>query len=122
VINFDRLILGPAMAAFAGPFMVVPKDGSAVFVARGDFRQPSVEIALEDGSFTTSAPSLGVRRSEFLRFPRQEDEVYLDIVRDSSSPSGYAIGPASRKFVIVDLRPDGEGDVKLVLRENDPYA
>ncbi|MCX5496439.1 hypothetical protein OSH11_17160 [Kaistia dalseonensis] len=114
MIDFDRLILGPAMDAFARPIIVVPKSGAAPYGGRGDYREPHTDIQLEDGSFSTASPTIGIRRSEFARVPQQDDRVYIDV-------DGLTVIPnVSRLFLVADVKPDGEGDVKLILAEIDP--
>lgn len=115
-MDFDRLVLAPAMAAFARPVAFLPRGG-APFVGRGDLRMPTADIALEDGSITTAAPVLGIRRSEFALLPEQEDGVYVDVVIDAADPAGFRVTDRTRRFLIQDVRPDGEGDIKLVLAE-----
>lgn len=112
MIDFDALVLAPAMDAFARPISVDPvmsqpgeqpyavqRDG--VSPLRGDFRDPHETVQLVDGTLTTSDPVLGIRAVEFLILPAQEDLVTIGL----------------RRFTVLDVRPDGEGDVKLVLRE-----
>lgn len=112
MIDFDRLVLGPAMNAFARPIIVAP-PGLPPYGGRGDFREPHTEIALEDGTFSTASPTLGIRRGEFARLPEQGDSIFVNV-------DGMTILPGSRRFEVIDVRPDGEGDVKLVLGEIDP--
>lgn len=116
MISFDRLILRPAMGAFARPVAIIPADGQrAPYLARGDFRRPTQDIQLDDGEMTTAAPTLGIRRSEFPALPVQKDQVYVDVVVDSGAPGGFRLTPETRRYRIMDVRPDGEGDIKLVL-------
>lgn len=118
MLDFDRLVLRPAMGAFARPVAFLASDGQrAPVIGRGDFRAPTVDIALDDGSLTTAVPVLGIRRSEFDVLPVQEDEVYIDIVVDDAEPAGFRVTDRTRRFAIKDVRPDGEGDIKLVLGE-----
>lgn len=116
MIDFDRLVLAPAMAAFARPVAFLPRGG-VPFLGRGDLRMPTVDIQMADGDITTAAPTLGIRRAEFDTMPAQEDEVYVDIVKDDAELLGFRVSERTRRFVVMDVRPDGEGDVKLVLAE-----
>ncbi|HWJ72589.1 MAG TPA: hypothetical protein VNX29_05410 [Kaistia sp.] len=104
------------MGAFARPVAFLPKGGSP-FLGRGDFRRPTEDVQLSEGEMTTAAPTLGVRASELDAMPRQNDGVYVDIVADPAEPLGFRVTPRSQRFKIVDVRPDGEGDLKLVLAQ-----
>ena len=115
-MDFDRLVLAPAMAAFARPVAFLPRGG-VPFLGRGDLRMPTVDIQMADGDVTTAALTLGIRRAEFETLPAQEDEVYVDIIKDDTERLGFRVTERSRRFVVMDVRPDGEGDVKLVLAE-----
>ena len=114
MLNFDRLVLRPAMGAFARPVAFLPKGGTP-FLGRGDLRRPTEDVALSDGEMTTAAPVLGVRASELPEMPRQNDHVYVDVVVDQAERLGFRVTERTQRFVVMDVRPDGEGDVKLVL-------
>ncbi len=116
MINFDRLVLRPAMGAFARPVAFLPK-GRTPFLGRGDFRRPTEDVQLSEGDMSTAAPTLSVRASELTVLPRQNDHVYVDIVVDPAEPVGFRVTARSQRFIIVDVRPDGEGDIKLVLAQ-----
>jgi len=47
--------------------------------------------------------------------PRQNDHVYVDVVVDQAERLGFRVTERTQRFVVMDVRPDGEGDVKLVL-------
>lgn len=115
MIDFDRLVLRPAQAVFARPIAFLPKGGRP-FLGRGDFRRPTEMVDIGDGEMTTALPTLGIRASEFVILPRQDDELYVGILRSDAAP-GYEVLPTSRRFKVMDVKPDGEGDVKLVLAE-----
>lgn len=117
MIDFDRLILGPAMGAFAMPIAVLPKNGSP-YLARGDFRRPTADVEIEEGKLTTASPTLGVRASEFPVLPVQNDSIYVRVRPNADAPAGFEIVMGvTQRYLITDVRPDGEGDIKLVLRE-----
>ncbi len=116
MLNFDRMVLRPAMGAFARPVAFLPKEGTP-YLGRGDFRMPTTDIQLDDGSLTTATPTLGIRAAEFATLPRQDDKVYVGVVRNPSSPGGFDVVPTTLRYIVMDVRPDGEGDIKLVLAE-----
>ncbi|BCP53787.1 hypothetical protein K32_24040 [Kaistia sp. 32K] len=104
MIDFDAMVLGPAQLAFGRPVTILPlasQPGVASFPAGGDFRRPHTEVQLADGEFTTVSPTLGIRASEYPILPAIDDKIVI----------------GAETFLVVDVRPDGEGDVKLVLRK-----
>lgn len=117
MIDFDRLVLRPAMAAFGRPIGFLPKH-DLPFVGRGDFRRPTETVDLGEGDLTTAAPTLGIRASDFVDVdpPRQDDQIYVG-VRVITAPPGFEVLSSTRRYVVKDVRPDGEGDIKLILAE-----
>ena len=119
MINFDALVLAPAMANFAGPVMIAPvnsQPGAPPYVARGSYASKPVEIALEgsDDYHRTQHMTLGIRLSEFAVAPRQGDTM----VRLPGVPSTSGTLPEGT-FEIYDLELDGQGGAMLTLRKTD---
>ena len=104
-IDFDALVLGPAMAAFGQPIMLTPvksQPGVAAYAARGVYTSKPIQIQLEDGGYhSTVQPTLGIRLGEFATAPMQGDRIGM--------PQG--------NFEIADVLPDGQGGADLVLRD-----
>lgn len=104
MIDFDAMVLAPAQLAFARPVTILPiasQPGVGSYSGRGDFRRPHTEVQIAEGEFTTVSPTLGIRASEYPVLPAIEDKVVI----------------GADTWLVVDVRPDGEGDVKLVLRK-----
>ncbi len=104
-IDFDALVLGPCMDAFAEDITVdarASRPGEPPYAARGSYHERAVDVALTDGAILSSAEkTLGVRLSEFVVPPAQGD---LMILRGAT-------------FVVEDLDEDGQGGARLTLKE-----
>ena len=117
MIDFDALVLKPAMTAFAGPVTIAPiksLPGAPPYLARGSFASKPVEIALEgSGDFhRTQDLTLGIRLSEFAVAPRQGDTM----MRATGIPLSSGTLPDGT-FEIYDLELDGQGGAMLTLRK-----
>lgn len=104
-IDFDALVLGPCMDAFAEDITVDPRvsrPGQPPYAARGSYHERAVDVALTDGAILSSAEkTLGVRLSEFEAPPVQGDLIVLRHVM----------------FMVEDLDDDGQGGTLITLKE-----
>ena len=78
MIDFDALVLGPAMDIFGMPIVIAPgksQPGAAPYAARGVLRIENIDMPLEDGIASTQVITIGVRLSEFAIPPVPEDQV-----------------------------------------------
>lgn len=111
MIDFEALVLGPAMDAFARPITytpVVSVPGAQPFVARGIWGKRPADMQLEDGSMLgTDELILGIRRSEFPAAPMQGDLVDID---------AYGSLPRVGICHVDDDGDDGQGGYSLVLK------
>lgn len=117
MIDFDALVLGPAMTVFAKPIIVNPvrsQPGHAAYAARGVWAIKPIDVQTEDGSVMSSRIyTLGVKLSEFLVPPTEEDQVTITnvIIRD--------VMRATATFLIDDVDPDGQGGAVWTLKSTD---
>jgi hypothetical protein len=111
VIDFDGLVLAPAMEIFARPITVTPlksQPGHPAFEARGVWASKPVDVPLEDGSILSSQDHrLGVRWSEFLVPLAQGDQIEVD---------AHLSAPRLGIFLIEDGDDDGQGGTDLSLK------
>jgi hypothetical protein len=81
VIDFDSIVLGPCLDAFARPVIVIPRKsqpGHPEYAARGIWdRRPSDVDLLDGGVLGSDTITLGVRLSEFPVPPVKGDRVYI---------------------------------------------
>lgn len=118
MINLSGLVLGPAMAAFAQPFILTPVASqgptAAPYAARGSYSTKPVQIPVEgDQVHSTVQPMLGIRVAEFPVAPKQDDLVtFLTVVQVPNEDPAF-------NFVIVDYVPDGQGGADLWIRRTD---
>lgn len=115
-LDFDRLVLGPAMRVFARPVRVYPvrsqPPGTVYYAARGIWRRQPADMMLEDGGVLgTDVLTLGVRISEFAVLPVKGDRVYIP----ASLPLTH-IGLCE----IDDDGEDGQGGYNWTLKIIDP--
>jgi hypothetical protein len=122
MINFDALVLAPAMGVFAKPVTVTPirsQPTAAPYPARGVWEIANVAIVTEDGGqFSNRTIKLGVRMSEFTVLPVQGDWITTKV---QHLPLAYtdrlSLDPNSTmNFVIDDQSPDGQGGCSLTLK------
>ncbi len=104
-IDFARLVLGPDMVIFAIPVTVTPTvsqpNGPACYVARGIWTVQDVDVVLEDGSTIASKSYwLGIKLDDFAVPPIKGDGILLK----------------GDNYLIDQVRPDGHGGAKLVLK------
>lgn len=113
MIDFDALVLKPAMNTFARPITVFPlasQPGAPAYPARAVWRlERNVDLALEDGGVLSSdVLTLGARLSEFVVPPQAGDQVDVPL-------SGAM--PALGLYYIDDTDDDGEGGTKWTLKQ-----
>jgi hypothetical protein len=105
MINFDALVLGPAMAVFGQPITVTPlasQPGVAAYPAIGVFRAEPTSVPMDDGSIVASTIyTLGIRVSGFPIPPRPEDKI--------------SVGGGD--YWIDRVHPDGQGGAILTLKK-----
>lgn len=120
MIDFDKLVLGPAMDVFARPISVNPlasqpgqpayalqRDG--VSPLRGVFERKNIDIALEEGIMSSAVLSLGIRLSEYLVSPKPGDKLTI--------PACQSL-PALGVFTVDDTDEDSEGGSTLTLKRD----
>ena len=109
MIDFDALVLGPAMETFARPILIYPKDaGYAVYPARGIYSEQPIDIQVEgEGVMSSTIITLGVRLSECDLDLGQWDKIEIP-----------ASGSAASKgmFLIDDTDDDGQGGTLITLK------
>lgn len=109
MIDFDALVLGPAMDAFARDVTVTPKNtATPAYVARGVYSERPIDIQIEgEGIMSSKIVTLGFRLSELTSQLSPGDRI--DIPADGSSPARGA-------FVIDDTDDDGQGGTIATLK------
>lgn len=114
MIDFSALVLGPAMAAFAGSVTVTTGAG-APYDARGSFTFKPVEVVLEGeggGFHQTNQPELGIKLDEWNAGLRQSDV----LVRKAGTPATPGALPDGT-WLVHNILKDGQGGATLVLRQ-----
>ncbi len=105
MIDFDALVLGPALAVFGRPVSIIPlksQGSSTTYPARGVYSERPVDIVTEgDGVLSSTNISLGIRLSEFATPPVPGDKVVID----------------GRTFAVDDTDDDGQGGTVLSLKK-----
>lgn len=105
MIDFDALILAPAMATFARPITVLPlasRPGEPPYTTRGVWSERPVDVQTEDGAILSSAvKTLGVRLSEFTVPVVAGDRVSVD----------------GTTYQVDDTDDDGQGGSLWTLKE-----
>lgn len=107
-VDFDTLVLRPAMDVFARGFIVKPlmsQPAAPVYAARGVWRKRPVDIATEGGGILSSEERhIGVRMSEFVTQISPGDQVQVDGVW----------------HWVDDVDEDGQGGADLTLKLVEP--
>ncbi|SER57197.1 hypothetical protein SAMN05216548_12620 [Faunimonas pinastri] len=110
MIDFDALVLTPAMDAFSRPIIIDPvnsQPGVFAYSARGVWASKPDTIQTEGGEvISTNVPTLGIRLSEFSVAPVQGDQITIP---------AYLSAPALGTFFVFDVNGDGQGGADLVL-------
>src|SRR5262245_48505278 len=115
MIDFDALVLAPAMGVFGKPVTVTPirsQPTAAPYPARGVWEISNVAIVTEDGGqFSNRTIKLGIRMSEFALLPVQGDWVTTQV---KHLPLAYTDrmsldSNSTMDFLIDDQNPDGQG-------------
>lgn len=122
-IDFESLVLGPCMTAFAKPVTITPVKSqslAAPYPSQGIWTIDSVDLVMEDGTPMTSRTiKFGVQFSDYPIMLAQGD-IITTIA--SNVPLAYwqgdnDINPSSNiDFIVNDQRPDGQGGCTLVLK------
>ncbi|MFH1557424.1 MAG: hypothetical protein ABII76_21660 [Pseudomonadota bacterium] len=101
MVDFSRLVLGPAMRVFSRAVVFKPAAGGEHQV-RGIFDRAYVQVPSDDGSVQESvAPRLGIRIDEWPVMPLQKDRIVI----------------GTETFMVVFAEPDGQGGATVVLRK-----
>jgi hypothetical protein len=107
-IDFDTLVLKPAMDRFAKPLVIKPLASQPLapaYTARGDWVKRPVDIATEGGGvLSTEERVISIRLSEFVVPPAPLDQVQFN----------------GEWYWIDDVDEDGEGQAKLALKAVNP--
>ena len=104
MVDWDAMVLQPLHGQFAEPVVYQPAAGPAVPGLTGVFDDAyQSKVQLEDGSvgWNTASPTLGIRLQEWGAPPQQGEQI--TIVR------------TGQLFVVVDARPDGHGEIRLIM-------
>ncbi|MBF0305774.1 MAG: hypothetical protein HQL41_09020 [Alphaproteobacteria bacterium] len=106
MVDFDALVLGPAMGVFGGTAMFTPGGGAPMPVT-GVFDAVHRLVEVDMGqnasgtlAVSSTAPAFGIRLKDFPAAPEQGD--------------GLRWGGVD--YQIVDIRPDGQGGAQLILQ------
>lgn len=110
-IDFDGLVLAPAMATFARWITVYPVKSQPLapiaYVARGVFSSSQLDIEMQDGAvFSDQQTTLGIRKSEFAVLPIRGDRLVMNDTGDT--------------YWVSDSDEDGQGGIVLQLRKTNP--
>lgn len=112
MIDFDALVLAPAMLTFARPVTVTPRKSqpdAAAYSAEGIWSSRHDDVPLEDGGIlSVQNITLGVRLSDFEVAPVKGDLVLVP------AAGSY---PAAGLFEIDDTDEDGQGGAIWTLKE-----
>jgi hypothetical protein len=111
VIDFNALVLGPCMSAFARPIIVKPmksQPSRRPYEVQGILTIRNIDVQLDDNSIMSSQViTVGIRLSDFETPPAQGDQI--DIPAYLSLP---ALGP----HLVDDGDDDGNGGSVLTLK------
>ncbi len=100
MLDFDALVLGPAMAAFGEPVSYAPGH-AAPFTVQAVFDEAYAEVKFEgDAPIATTRPMLGVQASAFPGLPPCAGELFT--VR-------------GQVWHVAEVHPDGRGHLKIYL-------
>ncbi|MCP1290930.1 hypothetical protein NK214_12090 [Chromobacterium sp. S0633] len=101
-IDWEKMVIGPAMKVFGEPVAYVPAIGQP-FTIYGVFDEAyhSVDGLGDTVHTSTTMPVLGVRAADFPQPPQQIDQ--LTIQRTGIT------------YAVADVHPDGHGHIKLLL-------
>jgi hypothetical protein len=102
-LDFDALVLGPCMDAFAQPVSYTAQSGQRVAIV-GVFDRYHVEVSF-DGTgapVSTTLPVLGLREAAF--------------PAGMCAAQGDIVSIAGTHYEITDTQPDGHGHVLLMLK------
>lgn len=106
MIDFDALVLAPAMLVFGEPATFLPDGGPAAEVS-GVFEAAHKLVEVDPGDnsnytvgVSSTAPALGIRLQDFPSAPEQGDGLRV----------------RGLDYVIIDIHPDGHGGAHLILQ------
>lgn len=112
MLDFNRLVLRPAMRAFGRPVQFTPlvsQPGIAAFPIVGVYDEQPVGVDLEgDGVLSSVTITLGIRLADFVAAPQQGDKVTIPAHRTM---------PALGNFLVDGSDTDGQGHAILTLKK-----
>ena len=110
MIDWDALVLAPAMTVFADPIALTPTvsiPNALAYPARGVFAEKPVRVEVENGGYiSTLETTLGIRLADFPMPPKQGDS----LVR------------AGVTWFVWDVNPDGQGGASLAIKQQRQIA
>lgn len=106
MLDFDALVLGPAMQTFAEPFTVQPPVNSPFdsYSIRGVWSERANDIVVGDELISSGQiRTIGIRISEVVRIPQQ----------------GWIVTRTrtGAQYIIDDLDDDGQGGSVMTVKE-----
>lgn len=105
MIDWDKAVNGPVMAAFGEPAQFLPAAGTP-FAIHGTFHEAYKSVEFADGmGVATESPAIGVQLSEFPTAPKQRDQVAI------TATALHGGGT----YVVKEVRPNGIGAALLLL-------
>lgn len=103
MIDWDGLVLGPAIAQFGEAVTYTFANWIAVSIT-AVFDEQYIGVEPANGqAVATAMPVLGVQLSQFPAPPQQGDSVLIQ--------------RTGERFVVREVRPDGHGAAKLMLND-----
>ncbi len=117
MIDFDSLVLGPSMEAFAITGVVYPvksRPGVGPFTVRGVFSSAPLTVEMQDGTvFDDQQTTFGIRQSELgsNKMPVNGDRLKIT---ETAHPA------YGREFWFSDADSDGQGGQVFQLRAREP--
>ena len=104
-VDFNALVITPNMLVFAIPVTHTPKGGEP-YLTQGIWTLQHLDVMMDDGSkLSTETISLDIQLMQFFFIPAVGDTIALI---------------SGQTFLIDDIRPDGQGGAKLILKANIP--
>lgn len=104
MIDFDALVVRPAMSVFGEPFTIYPdRSSSASYTVRGSWSERPVDVILQDeGLASSQVKTLAIRRSEY---PENFGQGWI-VVRKKTNA----------RYIVDDLDDDGQGGSLVTLK------
>lgn len=101
-VDFDKLVNKPLSRIFGQTVAYTPPSGGDPVSASGVWWKAHQTVETDgESNFSSTAPTLGIRLSEWPVAPIQYGQVEVD----------------GQSYKIEEVQPDGEGGAKLILKE-----